>query len=526
MYKKQLRQRIKVISFIPTLAILTGFGCTPEDSKFPDVSIDPHYLDPYRPQIHYSRDTGWLSDPNGLYYLDGKWHLMYQGFSNRIRWHGTSWDHAVSTDLLHWEHMPTVLPAEGIINYYSGSAVVDTNNVSGFGSNGQIPVLLFYTTDYDRSPPVRPFNKISIARSVDHGKTWVYGDMHAVESTAHATERDPSVFWHEPSGKWVMATIGARSIRFYFSDNLLDWQFESEALQGSSWECPDLNMMTVEETGEKKVVLITSKHGAPNSSHGTAYHVGTFDGHRFHPEDTTGTLQWIDWGSDFYAGITYSNVPDGRVLFQSWFGWPAQIQKIWAPTSKFSGTMNLIRELTLHVDGQGGYFLRSSPIPEYKKLRKDSTVLDDLAISGRKTIRENIGSHDPMEIILESKITEGSVFGIRLKNDFGEDYVFKYDDWQKHFMGDRTKAGTHPRHHTKNYNDLSRMPYMAKNRQLKLHIFWDVSTFEVFVDNGREAFSQLLYPREPFSTIELLSFGGDTRIKSLKMFDLKSIWEK
>ncbi len=219
-------------------------------------------------------------------------------------------------------------------------------------------------------------------------------------------------------------------------------------------------------------------------------------------------------------------MPDGRVLFQSWFGWPAQFHKSFARTSKFSGTMNLIRELTLHRQGDGTHFLRTMPIDEYKKLRTDSMKMEDFVVAGRKNILENIGSHEPMEIILEATLDEGATFGIRLKNDFGEDYVFHYDNWHEHFMGDRTKAGTVPRHYTKNYNDLSRMPYKLDGQRLKLRIYWDVSTFEVFVDEGKEAFSQLFYPREPFTTLELFAKGGKGTVESLTIYDLKSIWKK
>jgi fructan beta-fructosidase len=480
------------------------------------ISIHPDYLDPYRPQMHYSRDTGWLSDPNGLYYLDGEWHLMFQGFSNRQgMYSGTNWDHAVSNDLLHWQHLPTVLPGGNQVSYYSGCAVVDNGVVWGF-----------YTTHWMGEHPVKPnSNKISIARSEDNGKTWSYGNEHPIVNPEFPHERDPSVFWHEKSNKWIMATAGTGHIRFYSSENLSDWKFESKSLPYPSWECPDLTSMTVEETGEEKVLLITSTNGGVvNSTHGTCYHVGTFDGRRFLPEDTTDTRHWLDWGSDFYAGITYSNAPDDRVLFQSWFGWPCQINKVLSRTTKFSGTMNLIRQLSLHVDDTDNYYLKSNPIYEYKKLRRDSTIINDLNISGRKNIRENIGSHEPLEIILDASIAEGAVFGIRLKNEFGEDYLFQYDNWQRQFIGDRTNAGTVPGHLNNSYNKMARMPYIAKNDKLKLRIYWDVSTFEVFVDDGMEAFSQLLYPREPFSTMELFSFGGSTGIESLKIYDLNSIW--
>lgn len=493
-----------------------------------NTSVDPHYLDPYRPQIHYSRDTSWLSDPNGLFYLNGEWHLMFQGFSNRPGMYlGTNWDHAVSKNMLNWQHLPTVLPGGKQVSYYSGCAVVDLENVSGLGQDDTVPVLAFYTTHFMGNHPENPNrNDISIAYSTD-GKSWKYGNIKVVENPEFPHERDPSVFWHPESEKWIMATAGTGRIRFYSSRNLIDWTYESSALPYPSWECPDLSMIEVEETGESKVLLITSTNGGvPNSTHGTAYHIGSFDGSVFHPEDTSHQKNWLDWGSDFYAGITYSNAPDNRVLFQSWFGWPAQFHKAYAPTSKYSGSMNLIRELTLHKSEERGYYIKSNPINEYKKLRIDSTLFSKFTLSNRKTIRKNIGSHDPIELIIELKVEKNATFGVRLKNDFGEDYIFKYDDWHQQFIGDRTMAGTHPRHYSKNYNDLSRMPYQASSGKIKLRIYWDVSTFEVFVDDGTEAFSQLIYPREPFNTVELFSSAGNSEINSLVLYDLESIWKE
>jgi len=512
------------------LLFLVFCGCI--DNKSNDrilhTDISPDYLDQYRPQIHYSRDTGWLSDPNGLFFLEGKWHLLFQGFSNREGGsEGTNWDHSTSMDLLHWENQPTVLTGRNQISYYSGCAVVDKNNLSDLGSHGQVPVLAFYTTHYMNKHPETPNrNKISIAHSLDNGITWSYGDKHVIENEEFPHERDPSVFWHKESKKWIMATAGSDKIRFYSSENLIDWVFESAALPYPSWECPDLTTIKVEETGEEKILLITSTNGGvTNSTHGTCYHVGTFDGHTFYPEDTSSKRHWLDWGSDFYAGITYSNAPDGRILFQSWFGWPCQWNTLLSRTTKFSGTMNLTRELTLHEDEKYEYYICSNPIQEYKKLRMDSTLLDNLIITDRYMLKQDIGSHDPLEFILEIKLTDESIFGIRLKNDFGEDYIFKYDDWHKHFVSDRTKAGTVPGHYSKSYNNMARMPYEVNEHQVKLHIFFDVSTFEVFIDNGREAFSEHIYPREPFSALELFVFSGKTEVTSLKMYELKSIWE-
>lgn len=139
--------KISILFFISIFGWLTS--CTQEksDVTHSKTAINPHYLDPYRPQIHYSCDTGWLSDPNGLFYQDWVWHLMFQETSNR---HGmntfTNWGHAASTNLLHWDHLPVALEVGNRIRFYSGSVYVDNLNASGLGKDGQILVLAYYTT--------------------------------------------------------------------------------------------------------------------------------------------------------------------------------------------------------------------------------------------------------------------------------------------------------------------------------------------------------------------------------------------
>jgi len=526
--------RLRYIFLAVTLSLVSS--CTTADRRQHTrmSSIDPHYLDPYRPQIHYTCHTGWLSDPNGLFYYDGEYHLMFQNFSNRAKWdQSTDWGHAVSKDMLHWKHMPTALPHSSTIQCYSGCAVVDLKNESGLGNKEHPPVLAFYTRVHTSRHPTKRGNTIAIAYSLDKGRTWVMpDDLNVVDNTSDAKlkdERDPTVVWDQKSKKWVMATTGGGSLRVYTSKDLIDWRFEGASFSVAGLECPDISVMKAKETGETKYLVITSTNSgqAPNSSHGTMYHVCDFDGKAFVQLGDKAKKRWLDWGSDFYAGITYSNVPDGRVLFQSWFGWPCQWKSKQSRTTKFSGTMNVLRELTLHADESGEYYVRSNPIPEYKKLRREWVTLSDISVSDKYIVRDDIGSHEPIEMIVEVILPKESTFGVRLKNDFGEDYYFKYDGWYEQFTSDRTNAGTVPGHisgYPAGYNKLAQMPYELRDQKLKLHIFFDVSTFEAFIDDGREAFSEHIYPREPFTTLELFSFSGNAEVKTLKVFTLESIW--
>ncbi len=281
--------------------------------------------EPFRPAFHFTPERHWINDPNGMVHYQGEWHLFYQYNPFGDKWGHMSWGHAVSRDLIRWEHLPVALPEKDGIMIFSGSAVVDWNNTSGFGKDGAPPMVAIYTGHRHGHQDQR------IAFSNDRGRTWTQYGGNPVLDTGKADFRDPKVFWHEPEKRWVMVVTlpTEKKVSFYGSADLRKWSHLSDfgpagALNGI-WECPDLFELPVEnEPGRKKwVLLLNINPGAPAGGSGCQYFVGEFDGTAFspdagHPSPTgapTGTTRTLaDFeGSDFgdwtKSGGAFGNSP-------------------------------------------------------------------------------------------------------------------------------------------------------------------------------------------------------------------------
>lgn len=245
---------------------------------------DGYYEEPHRPQFHFTPETNWMNDPNGMVYYDGDYHLFYQYNPFGDKWGHMSWGHAVSPDMVHWEHLPVALYEENGVMIFSGSAVVDWHNTSGFGIDGRPPLVAVYTGHYTE----QPLQNQHIAYSNDRGRTWTKHEGNPVLDIGLKDFRDPKVMWHEESAKWVMTVSMPtdRKVRFYGSPNLKDWSLLGEfgpagAVKGI-WECPDLFPLEVEGTSETKWVLVVNIGGdAIAGGSGCQYFVGDFDGETF-----------------------------------------------------------------------------------------------------------------------------------------------------------------------------------------------------------------------------------------------------
>jgi sucrose-6-phosphate hydrolase SacC (GH32 family) len=243
------------------------------------------FREPWRPQFHFTPQTNWMNDPNGMVFYDGEYHLFHQYNPFGDKWGHMSWGHAVSRDLVHWERLPVALYEENDIMIFSGSAVVDWNNTSGFGQNGKPPLVAIYTGHYTK----KRLQNQQLAYSNDRGRTWTKYSGNPVLDIGEADFRDPKVFWHEPAQRWIMSVAWPleRKIRFYASPNLKDWTHLSDFGPAGStkgiWECPDLFPLPVEnKNGQQKWTLIVSVgSGAPAGGSGCQYFIGEFDGAHF-----------------------------------------------------------------------------------------------------------------------------------------------------------------------------------------------------------------------------------------------------
>lgn len=250
-----------------------------------DARSDEPYREKWRPQVHFTPAMNWMNDPNGMVFYDGEYHLFYQHNPFGDRWGHMSWGHAVSRDLVHWEHLPVALAEEDGVMIFSGSAVVDWQNTSGFGRDGQPPLVAVYTGHHTD----KPLQNQHVAYSNDRGRTWTKYAGNSVLDLGERDFRDPKVFWHEPTRRWVMVVAWPvqRQVRIYSSPDLKTWTHLSDFGPAGStrgvWECPDLFPVNVEgQPGLRKWVLIVNAgSGAPAGGSGCQYFVGEFDGRQF-----------------------------------------------------------------------------------------------------------------------------------------------------------------------------------------------------------------------------------------------------
>ncbi len=248
------------------------------------------YHETYRPQVHFSPAKKWMNDPNGMFYLNGEYHLFYQHNPLTSVWGPMNWGHAVSKDLVHWKHLPIALKPDLQGMIFSGSAVVDTKNTSGLGTKDNPPIVALYT-NHDQSRERQGHNDFqtqALAYSLDKGLTWTkYAHNPVLKNPGIRDFRDPKVMWHEASNRWVMALAQKDRVGFYSSSNLKEWKLESTfgrdtGSHGGVWECPELMSIKVDGSNTRKYVLLVSVgSGGPNGGSATQYFVGDFDGHQF-----------------------------------------------------------------------------------------------------------------------------------------------------------------------------------------------------------------------------------------------------
>lgn len=498
-----------------------------ERGKQDDNAQKVTYQEPNRPQFHFTPVKNWTNDPNGLVYYNGKYHLFYQHNPFGITWGHMSWGHAVSTDLVHWEHLPVALEEEHNIMIFSGSAVVDINNTSGLGTKKNPPMVAIYTGHHTN----KKLEEQSIAYSLDNGRSWTKYKGNPVIDEGMSNFRDPKVFWHESTEKWIMAVAlpTQQKIRFYGSGNLKDWKKLSEfgpagAAGDILWECPDLfKLPVIGKPGKTKWVLIVSVNpGGVAGGSGVQYFVGQFNGTRFVQDpQTKGQTLWADYGRDFYAVQSYNNIPeeDGRRIWIAWMNNWDYASKI--PTSPWRGAMTIPRKVQLIATEQGPRLIQK-PIKELQTLRGDHFTLSNVTIGEGESIKPEFEG-TTFELIAKFKIKDAQSFGIKVRQGKNEETVVGYNVDKQVLFVDRTRSGTDRFNST--FEGRQTGPLVPKNGIIKLHLYVDASSIEVFGNGGRLSITDLIFPSESSDGIEIYSRGGSAKLISLDIWDIKSIWK-
>ena len=448
---------------------LSGFTCW-KNMQLSDT-FDTANREKYRPVYHHTPAWGWMNDPNGMFYKDGVWHLYFQYNPYGSQWENMTWGHSTSTDLIHWTFQGAPIEADAWGTIFSGSAVVDHNNTSGFGKGA---VVAMYTSAGENQTQ-------SIAYSNDNGQTFTKYDGNPVLTSNTPDYRDPHVFWNEDIKRWNMIMAEGQHMDIYSSADLKEWKLESQfgaeyGNHGGVWECPDLMKMKVRGTDQYKWMLLCNINpGGPFGGSATQYFVGQFDGHKFTCESAPEVTKWMDYGKDHYATVTFDNAPDGRRVAMAWMSnWQYANQ---VPTMQYRSANSVPRDLDLY-EYQGQTYCGVTPSPELAAARPKKAT---------KTLTEAC----EMVVTLKGNAT------ITLANDKGEQVVMTYDEKSRTFAMDRTKSGQ--KEFSDDFAALTVAPVHGKMSQLRLFI--DRSSIEAFDADGKMAMTNLVFPTKPYNKV-------------------------
>ncbi|MGI9542007.1 MAG: glycoside hydrolase family 32 protein [Cyclobacteriaceae bacterium] len=512
-------------SYSKILAGLVCFitcACQPKTQEIEEDTVQATVeREQHRSNFHFTPPHMWMNDPNGMVYYDGEYHLFYQHYPDSTVWGPMHWGHAISTDLVTWEHLPIALYPDSLGYIFSGSAVVDWNNTSGFGAADQPPMIAIYTYHQAEGSAAGriDYQTQGIAYSLDKGRTWAKYDGNPVIPNPGLKDfRDPKVSWHEGSQQWVMIFAVGDHVRIYNSPDLKAWTLASsfgkdQGSHGGVWECPDLFPLQIVGTNETKWIMIVSLgDGSPNGGSGTMYFIGDFDGETFKNSNPSDQVLWIDYGRDNYAGVTWSDIPekDGRTLFLGWMSnWQyAQI----VPTKSWRSAMTVPRSLSLKSTDQGLRVV-SSPVSELEALRgsKDWNALDLQTPASF----ENGTAEVSLEASLED---EASDFHLQLSNALGEKLAIGYQSESNQFYVDRQASGKVD--FSPEFSGIHYAPRLSEGKTITIQLLIDAASVELFADSGETVMTEIFFPNEDFNQMELMVDKGQVAFSSSQMIDL------
>lgn len=465
-----------------------GFDKIFSAANFPGQ--DSLYKEKLRPQVHFSSQRGWNNDPNGLIYYNGEYHLFYQHNPYSWKWGNMHWGHAVSKDLLHWQQLPEALytPDHGDMAF-SGTAVIDSDNTSGFRKNGIDPLIAVFTSTGRGE---------CLALSYDNGRTFT--DYKGNPVVKHKG-RDPKVFWYKPGNHWVMVvydeshsknmSLGKKAMNmefsFYTSPDLKTWTYQSSI--PDFFECPDIFQLQVEGEPNNKKWVIYAADGK--------YKTGDFDGKKFTEQQNFRTYDNSE--RTFYASQTYDNIPekDGRRIQIGW-------ARITAPDMPFNQCMTFPSELKLKKSFDG-YRLCPVPVREIKELYKTNNIYSDIILSEEKPDFTASAKGDVMHVVAQFERGDSHDFGMNING-----YEITYSNL---------------------FNDLNKINYpVAKDKIFKMEAIIDKTIIEIYINDGELYFVKPFHSSAAEKQIKAFARGGEpghkSILKKLEVHELNSVWQQ
>ncbi len=512
-------------------------------------TFDTTNTDYYRPSYHFTPLYGWMNDPNGMVYKDGEYHLYFQYNPYGSKWGNMHWGHAVSRDLIHWDHLSPAIARDTLGHIFSGSSVLDKNNTAGYGKNA---IVALYTSASDKNGQIQ-----CMAYSNDNGRTFTKYEGNPVLTPFDGLKdfRDPKVFWYEKGKCWYMIVSADKETRFYKSKNLKKWTYVSSfgnglGQQPCQYECPDFFQLPV--NGDKKnmkwIMTMNINPGCIFGGSATEYFVGDFDGKNFTCPDAH-DVKWLDYGKDHYATVTFSNTGD-RVLALTWMSnW--QYANL-TPFKQNRGANALPRELKLYSIADK-YYLSENVAPEVTALRKVTHDLGSETVDGTKELKGAAAGMDgAFEIEADITPDANGIAGIEISNNKRERAIIYFDMKKGRIVMDRTESGLtdfgkravphdielawdkqrekqakQPARvvNSINYkNDFALATWaplsLCQSNTFHIDIFVDRSSVEIFVNDGRIAMTNLVFPIEAYENLKFYTKGGKAEFNNIKVHKL------
>ena len=506
----------------------------------------------YRPSYHHTPSYGWMNDPNGMFYKDGVYHLCYQYNPYGSKWGNMHWGHAISRDLIHWKEVEPTIARDPMGHIFSGSAVIDKDGTANYGKDA---IVALYTSASDKNGQIQ-----CMAYSTDGGYTFHKYSGNPVLTPFDGLKdfRDPKVFWYAPLKKWYMIVSADKEMRFYSSPDLKKWTYVSAfgrgyGAQPNQFECPDFFQLPVDGNPNKKkwVMIVNINPGCLFGGSATEYFIGDFDGKNFVCDSKPSVAKFLDYGKDHYATVTFSGVQD-RVLGIAWMSnW--QYANV-TPIRQYRGANTLPREFKLFTGKDGQIYMSSNVVPEVAGLRKNFKRLPDLVITQGKDSK-NLSSSKENAFEIEMDVTPGddAKTGFILYNEKGEKVNIYFDMKAGRLVMDRTESGRtkfgekaeahkiekefdlHEHREIKEpFRKLNSVNYkndfalgtwaplsLCDSKTYHLDVFVDKCSIEIFVNGGRIAMTNLVFPTQPYTSVKFYSDGNKAAYRNIKVSELK-----
>jgi levanase/fructan beta-fructosidase len=486
----------------------------------------------YRPLFHFHPEQNWMNEPNGLIKIGSTWHLFYQHNPTANVWGNLNWGHATSSDLLHWTHQPLAITAENGIQAFTGTAYYDSENISGLGSPDSPPYLAYYTGYF----PSNGTQDQRLAYSVDAGDTWTKFPGNPIISAAQEAPhdetggletRDPKVFFHEPSGKWIMilAHGGQDKLSFWTSTDALEWAWvsdlTSEDVPGlpsgiTGWEVPDMFQLPIEDAGETTwVLIVTPAQGSPAGGNGVFALTGSFDGTSFQADPVDTSTLWLDHGRDFDGVLSWENVEasDGRRILagiaNSYGGHP--------PTNTWKGMLTFPRTLELHQIDSKRYFVQQ-PVTELSTVSSSLATIQNQTITPGETLLSSVRG-TALDIQLSFSVTTDAVLSLAVRKAGTQQTVIRYNGSNKTLAVDRTATGN--TEYDAAAGGVHSAPLVPDALGVvQIRVLVDTCSVEVFGGKGEVVITDLIFPDEASDGVALEVTGGSAMLRSVQVKEI------